>query len=509
MAAIFDSSPASAQVLKARSIRLPAPEKRVDAPDFPAEFQWLNSDKKLALKGELKGRVVVLDFWTFCCINCIHVLPDLSYLEHKYKGKPVTIIGVHSAKFDAESDPKNITPAIQRYRIEHPVLVDVNHQVWNAFTVRSWPTFVVIDSEGRFVGQMAGEGKRELLDEVIDQLLEEGKAKGTLSDKPLETKPTALLQKTGSLAFPGKIAADPKNNRLVISDSNNDRVVIASADGKVQQVIGSGKAGLKDGSFAEAQFFNPQGVAVEGNVIYVADTDNHALRKIDLDAKTVTTLAGTGQQSYDRSGGGKGTAQGLSSPWDVTLLNGKVYIAMAGTHQVWSYDPKTTVSERFAGSGVENIVDGPAADAALAQTSGITSIGDNLYFADSEVSAIRRASSKDGAVDTLIGKGLFEFGFIDGPFESARLQHCLGVVAEGDDKLLVADTYNNALREIDLKSKTIKTLLGGPKSDDLAQPSGVALLNGVAYITDTNHHRVVKFDLKSGKAEPFALEFPK
>jgi len=559
-------------------VRLPAPERRIEALAFPKDFDWLNTDQPLALDKQLKGHVVVLDFWTYCCINCIHVLDDLEYLEKKFSDKPFLVVGVHSNKFETEADAANIRQAIQRYRIAHPVIVDQKHQIWNAYGIRAWPSFVVIDSEGRVAGFTQSEGQRKLLETVVEQLLEEGEKRGTLAEKPFRPKLTALAPSGQPLAFPGKVAVDAATKRLFIADSNHDRILVTDLDGKVQQVIGSGERGLKDGPLAEAQFFGPQGMAIDGQKLYVADTENHALRLVDLDAKTVTTLAGDGERSYDRSGGQRGAAQGLASPWALELHDGKLYIAMAGTHQLWVYDPATQISERFSGSGREDIVDASAERAALAQPSGLAIHDGWLYFADSEVSAIRRSTlghalivrevgarkikaireitgaglkeAKDiadraeahdgvgdpvllmgageapvndaatmlgeagaivetvapGEVQTLIGTGLFHFGHRDGPFRQARLQHPLGVAVLGE-KLLVADTYNSAIRIIDLHTRTIETLK--PSNDyTFDEPAGLCVVDGMIYIADTNHHRVVTMDPQTRVVTPLEITLP-
>ncbi len=498
---------AEAQPIRRKTVNLPAAEGRQAAIDFPANFEWLGTEQKLSLAGNLKGHVVLLDFWTYCCINCLHILPDLEYLEHKYAGKPVMVIGVHSAKFETESKAKNILQAMGRYRIEHPVLVDQEHAVWQNFGIRAWPSFAIIDSQGRVVGQVSGEGKRELLDQVIGALLEEGEKDGTLAKDPLVIKHKPALPGMDQLAYPGKITADPANKRLFISDSNHDRLIAIGPDGKHQMTIGAGVRGFKDGSLAEAQFFNPQGIAVDGDILYVADTDNHAIRKVDLKAGTVTTIIGTGKQTYDPRGGKVGVEQGINSPWDVIVHEGRLLIAMAGQHQLWEHNPKTGVSQAWTGTGGENIIDGFPNEALLAQPSGLAIHGDWLYFADSEVSAVRRARLNNGAVETLIGKGLFVFGFEDGRWNEARLQHALGL-AVLDGKILVADTYNDAIRSIDLESATISTVLGKPDSGDLDEPSGLAVLDGMVYITDTNHHRIVRFDPKSNQATPLDVRVP-
>ncbi|MDH3585220.1 MAG: thioredoxin-like domain-containing protein, partial [Phycisphaerae bacterium] len=490
-------------------LRLPA--RRPPAPAFPAGFDWLNTDAPLDLAGKLKGHVVILDFWTYCCINCIHILPDLKYLEQKYADRPVAIVGVHAAKFTAEAKPANVKQAIGRYRIEHPVVVDRDQKIWDAYGARSWPTLVVIDSRGRLVGRLSGEGHRDLLDRVVGRLLEEGEAQGTLAKRPAALRRRPVVPGPEGLAFPGKVMADPRGKRLVIADSNHDRILLVDPGGKVKQVIGAGAPGFEDGSFAKARFANPQGLAVDGQVIYVADTDNHAIRRIDLAGGRVTTIAGTGRQSRDRRGGAKGREQGLASPWALALDGGRLLIAMAGTHQLWRHDLETGTTGVWVGSGREAILDGPAARAALAQPSGLAVADGWLYFADSEGSAVRRAQLEDGRVETLIGAegqagALFVFGDADGPWARARLQHALGVTALPGGRLAVADTYNNKVRILDLEARSATTLYGG--EGKLDEPAGLTYLDGAIYVADTNNHRIVRLDPKSGKATvvPIRLE---
>lgn len=471
---------------------------RVQAPEFPASFEWLNAKGPLSLGKQLKGQVVVLDFWTYCCINCMHVLPDLEYIEAKYADDPVVVIGVHSAKFDNEREAEQIGKAIARYRIGHPVIVDQEFGLWNLYGVRAWPTLVFIDTAGRIAGAVSGENKRDLIDSVVAELLKEGRENHTLADRPLRLSRLPTDPGQDRLYFPGKIAADPAAGRLAVADSSHNRVLVIDANGKVLYVVGDGKRGLTDGPLGDSRFANPQGLAIHGDEIYVADTDNHALRRIDLAQGRVTTLAGTGKQSYGRSGGRIGTEQGLNSPWGLALHEDKLYIAMAGPHQLWRHDLKTGATAAWAGSGAENIIDGPADQAALAQPSGIAVLDDKVYFADSEVSAVRSAGLANGRVRTLIGQGLFTFGYRDGRWAKALLQHPLGIVAAGDG-LIVADTYNHCIRFIDRSAGTIETLYGG--KGKLDEPGGVAVLNDRIYIADTNNHRIVRYDAKTGQAE--------
>ena len=486
------------------------PNSRVKAPEFPEDFAWVNTDRPLHLNLELSGRVVVLDFWTYCCINCMHVLPDLAYIEDKYQDDPVAVIGVHSAKFDNESDRANIETACYRYNIEHPVIVDENHRIWSEYGVRAWPTLMVIDPEGRVVGSLSGEGNRAILDATISALLKEGREKGTLAPGPPEFKRKGRVPSASGLAFPGKVLADPDGNWLFISDSNHNRIIITKPDGNVVSIAGSGKRGQTDGSFMQAEFNQPQGMAYdnENNLLYVADTENHLIRKLDLNTKTVTTISGTGEQIYDRSGGGIGTDQGLNSPWDLALKEDILYIAMAGPHQIWTLDLKTNVARAWVGSGIENIVDGTGTStAALAQPSGLVIQDDWLYFADSEVSAVRRANLKTRKVETLIGTGLFNFGDRVGAFSKSLLQHPLGVAAH-NGIILVADTYNHRIKRLDLNEETSYQLAGTGNTSlaeetqqqpSLYEPGGLSVAGDILYIADTNHDRVIRYDLVSGE----------
>ncbi len=469
-----------------------------EAPEFPATLQWLNIDRPLSVTKDLRGKVVVLDFWTFCCINCMHIIPDLKKLEAKYPLE-LQVIGVHSAKFLNEKDTNNIREAVLRYEIEHPVINDNRMEVWGTYGVQSWPTIVVIAPNGKVVGGVSGEGNFEILNRVIADLIKKAEIDGTLRRKPIKLVLEKDNRPKSVLAYPGKITADEKSRRLFFTDSNHNRVVVASLTGEILEVIGEGNIGLRDGDYQSAQFFRPQGLAYDSarDTLYVADTENHAIRKIDLTAKRVTTLAGTGKQTRDYPPiGGVGRLAALSSPWDVTIKGATLFIAMAGTHQLWTLNLLTHRADPYAGTARENILDGPLTSANLAQPSGITTDGTKLYFADSEVSAVRMAdASGTGIVSTLIGQGLFEFGDIDGRYPSARLQHPLGVVYR-DGFVYVADTYNHKIKRIDPKTRTVVTVVGtgkrgladGPaRQASLNEPAGLTFAGNKLYIADTNN----------------------
>ncbi len=434
----------------------------VRAPEFPP-LEWLNTDRPLSL-ADLKGKVVLLDFWTYGCINCMHIIPDLKRLEEKY-GDALVVIGVHSAKFRNEGETDNLRQIILRYELEHPVANDRDFLVWRAYGVRAWPTLVLIDPEGRVVGKHAGEQVFEPFDRAIGGLIREFEADGAIDRRPLGL----ALEQSGlpetALSYPGKLLVDAGERRLFIADSNHHRIVVANLDTlRVEQVIGGPEPGFVDGEPAHARFRHPQGMALgpDGRRLYVADTENHAIRLIDLGMESVTTVVGTGRQSREYPGrGGRAPTVDLNSPWDLELIWPFLYVAMAGSHQLWLLSLESGMIEPWVGSGREGIDDGPAQEASLAQPSGLATDGEWLYFTDPEASAIRAASLHDGSVRTLVGTGLFDFGDQDGRGPDARLQHALGIAYRPADGLLyVADTYNDKLKTVDPAGAQVRTLLG-------------------------------------------------
>ncbi|MBV9958738.1 MAG: redoxin domain-containing protein, partial [Acidobacteria bacterium] len=373
-------------------------EGRVRAPELTPNRGWLNTDKPLSLAA-LKGKVVLLDFWTYGCINCIHIIPDLKRLEKKYSNQLV-VIGVHSAKFENEKETDNIRRIIMRYELEHPVVNDADFKVWEAYAVRAWPTQVLIDPAGYVIGSVSGEGNYELLDEAIGKTVEEFRKRGELNEQPL--KLVLERAKVGDLplAFPGKVLADAKSDRLFIADSNHNRLVITKLDGTLTDVIGTGASGSNDGAYDRASFYRPQGLALDGETLYVADTENHLIRRVNLKTKTVETIAGTGQQSreYNKSGAARSVA--LNSPWDLQLVGRTLYIAMAGPHQIWKLDLDRNEVATFAGSGREERQDGTLLMAGFAQPSGLATDGRTLFVSDSEANIIRAIDLKAGTVET-------------------------------------------------------------------------------------------------------------
>lgn len=504
-----------ADVEKTVEVENPFPD-RPNAPSLAGGTAWLNTSGEITMR-DLRGKIVIFDFWTYCCINCMHVLPDLKFLERKYPNELV-VIGVHSPKFDEEHETESIRQAIMRYEIEHPVVNDANKILSRNFRMSSWPTLVLVDPEGKYCGQISGEGHRDFFDQLIGKLIAYHKAKGTLDETPVRFKLERERREPTPLKYPGKILADESGNRLFISDSNHNRIVITTLDGQLLDVIGNGKFAANDGNYSEASFDRPQGMELVGDTLYVADTENHLLRSVNLKSKTVSTLAGTGKQARFRRSRGKLREMALNSPWAIEHVDGTLFIAMAGPHQIWSHDLKSQTIQVFSGSGHEDIIDGAHDEAALAQPSGIISDGNFLYIADSEGSSIRKISVKpDGRVSTVIGTAhlrngrLFSFGDRDGVGTEAQLQHPLGVALH-EGVLYVADSYNQKIKKINLKTRECTSWLGtgkrGTKLDpaEFSEPEGVSIAAGKLYIADTNNHRICVADLKTGQVVALRID---
>ncbi|MEA3501406.1 MAG: thioredoxin-like domain-containing protein [Actinomycetota bacterium] len=477
------------------------------APEFPDGLDWLNVAQPLDLE-TLHGKVVLLDFWTYGCINCIHIIPDLKRLEAEFPNELV-VIGVHSAKFANEGETDNIREVIRRYDLRHPVVNDVSFEVWNSWGVRAWPTVALIDPAGNAVGVHAGEGVYEVVQPVISNLVAEFSATGVLDLAPLPVQLEQDRSPNTVLSYPGKIHADPSSERLFIADTGHHQIVAATDDGTVTAVFGSGLEGFDDGIGTHASFSSPQGLVVDGDTLYVADTNNHAIRQIDLPTGAVTTLVGTGAMGWPPTGGALDDVA-LNSPWALELSGDLLYVANAGTHQIWTIDLKKHTATPSVGSAAEGTANGPLLEATLAQPSGLAFDHEGvLYFADSESSSVRSAAVgvPDGATGLVAGgsANLFEFGDQDGTGTEARFQHPLGI-AWHDGRLLVADTYNSKIKSVDLSTREAVSVFGAESGwsdgpDPLFyEPGGLSVDGNVLWVADTNNHAIRRIDLTTGIA---------
>ena len=463
---------------------------RIRAPELVGRGGWLNTGGQQYELADFRGRFLLIDFWTFCCINCLHVLEELRPIEEKYSDVLV-VVGVHSPKFAHEAEEAAVHSAIERYAVRHPVLDDPDLTTWQAYTARAWPTLTLVDPEGYIVAQYSGEGHAHALDALLTELVPAYDARATLrrASSPYVPPPPPDTV----LRFPAKAIPLPTGEFLVANAGGHDLVVLADDLETVVRRIGTGERGFLDGGPHEAAFREPNGVcalpaevaAEVGYDLVVADTANHALRGVRLATGQVHTLAGNGTQWMQGDGDGA-----LSSPWDVTWYAGQVWVAMAGIHQLWTFDPRSREVRPAAGTTNEGLVDGPLDQAWFAQTSGlaVSHDGSRLWLVDSETSSLRYV--EDGEVHTAVGTGLFDFGLLDGPSAEALFQHPLGVTVLPDGSVAVLDTYNGAVRRFDPAAQTVTTLLTG-----LAEPSGAVVDGETLVVAESAAHQLVRYPL--------------
>jgi thiol-disulfide isomerase/thioredoxin len=448
-------------------------------PDLADSLTWFNS--RPLRKEDFQGKLLVVDFWTYCCINCLHTLPHLKKLEEKYHGKPVLFLGIHSPKFANEKNDDNLRKAILRYEVTHPVVNDPNLSTWKEIGVRAWPTLMLVGPKGNCLFSVSGEGKTHELNLMIEAALEYYQLKQ-------ETLPIqSSTPRTNSfLYFPGKVAVDDRKELLFISDSGNNRIVITTFNGKVVDIL------------ENCDLNHPQGLCYSDEKLFIADTENHLIRCADLKEKTVTTIVGTGVQGFDFKGGKRGVKQSISSPWDLVLRDGILYIAMAGTHQIWTYDLSSDIAANFSGTGQElHLNSEEPMSAAWAQPSGLSLGNDKLYIADSESSSIRCINMKSGKTTTLAGadsnepRDLFCFGDRIGASNQALFQHPLAVLwLEKTNELLIADTYNHKIKSF--KNDVVQNFA----TDGFNEPSGLCFSEkkNLVFVADTNNHRICVID---------------
>lgn len=500
---------------------------QIAAPAFPTGLDWVNVPAPLALE-DLRGKIVLLDFWTYGCINCIHMIPVLHALEEKY-AQELVVIGVHSAKFENEGQTENIREIVQRYDMAHPVINDSEFLVWQTyapFGVNAWPTFAVIDPRGNLLAVQAGEIPYEAFDRVIGGMVEYFDSTGELSREPITVAPEGADDPNSLLRYPGKVLVDAAGDRLFIADSSHHRVIIADLTTyEVLDVIGTGARGFDDGAYTSATFDSPQGMTLtsDGGTLYIADVNNHAIRAVDLAEQTVRTIAGTGE--IGRMPGFAGMLierVPMRSPWDVLLSadDRLLYVAMAGTHQLWVIDLEAKAVIDVVGSGREGMLNDTFEASELAQPSGLHLEGDLLYFADSESSTIRVANVAARTVAVVSGtpdNNLFDFGDIDGELGVSRLQHPLGVTAADDGLLYIADTYNSRIKRIDPATNVTTTVYGTDEagfrdgSSDAAQfhePGGLDYADGKLYVADTNNHAIRVIDLAANTVSTVTFTNP-
>jgi DNA-binding beta-propeller fold protein YncE len=483
----------------------------IHAPELRGEAAWLNTREPLTLRA-LRGKVVLLDFWTSGCINCLHLVPELARLERKYRDELV-VIGVHSPKFDRERDIDHLRRTLDRLGIDHPVVQDDTFRIWHEYTVRAWPTLVLIDPAGYVVASVSGEGHMGQLDDVIGAVIAVFDERGELNREPIAAiVPEAAARvragvETGTLRYPGAVLADAAGGRLFVADTGHHRVLICGLDGAIREVIGSaGVAGFANGSYEDTELDSPQGLALAGGTLFIADRGTHTIRAADLAERRVRTVAGTGEQGAWGSDGGAARETALVSPWGLAVWKGLLFVAMAGVHQIWMIDVARGLAWPYAGTGAEARVDGPIAESAFTQPSGLALSGDAIYVADAEGNIIRRVDlPPKNAVTTIAGGDLFDFGDIDGSGDDVRLQHPAGIATDGA-RVYIADTYNHRVKVLEPAKRTVRNFagVGSPGFADgvgrqiqFDEPGGLSVAGRTLYVADTGNHAIRTVDVET------------
>ncbi len=462
---------------------------RRTAPDFPADLEWVNTGNPPRI-AELRGRVIVLWFWTYDSVNCWNLVPDLRLLAERYHDG-VTVIGVHCPKYPRQRAGESVLAAVNRLGLRHAVAHDCGFRLWRDYAIEAWPSVAVVDAEGRLAAVFAGEGRRDEIDACIAALLDEA----ALHDlRVFESTPPALRPEPRlALAFPGKVLADEKF--LYVADSGHHRVLECRHDGRVMRVFGSGNAGYGDGASAMACFEDPQGLARHGNALYVADRGSHAVRRIDLESGMVSTVLGTGRPGRSRPDGVDALTCALNSPLDLAVIGDDVYVAVAGQNQIWRLDLATGLVSMLVGNGDLGLADGTGDAAKLAQPCGLAVAGRDLVVADSEASAVRIVHVDDGRIETLLGLGLYEFGDATGNREQARLQHPLAVAADKRGTIYIADSYNDSIKLLRRKTGEVRRMRMQYR---LQEVQGLCLAGNLLWIANTNLHEIACVNLTSG-----------
>jgi peroxiredoxin len=464
---------------------------RVVAPELPDTLQWINSAEPPSLAA-LRGRVVLLYFWTFDSVNCTNALADLRFLESKYHDG-LSVIGVHTPKYDYQRQAAPVLKAVNRCHIRHPVANDADFSVWRGYGVQSWPSFAIVDAQGRFAGLLSGEGRRDEADNLVGELLDEAAANDLrvyeASVATVRPEPRMPLQ------FPGKVLATPTT--LWIADSGNNRILECDHNGRILRQLGSGTPGCVDGRNREAQFNNPQGMTIVYDTLYVADAGSHAVRRVLLPAGDVSTIAGTGTLGHDLPAESSDPRQTrMSAPIDVVAFEDKLYIAVSGQHQIWRFDITRNRLGVLAGNGRLGIADGEGVDASFAQPSGLDVFEHQLVVVDAAASAARLVSLTDRQVATLVGAGPYEFGDVSGKRDVARLQNPLGVCVDPRGLAFIADSYNGKIKALNLRSGELRAL---NLPYQLNEPAGISMASNALWIANTNAHEIVRVDLATGQ----------
>ncbi len=459
------------------------------APDLLPSLHWLNAEPQTL--AQHRGRVLALVFWNASSAYCHNLLDELMRLQARFP-LGLSMIGIHQPKFDSELDGRLVLKAANRLGLPFPVANDRAWATWQHYGIQSWPSVALVDTRGRLRQVLAGDHQGGALDAAIAGLIDE------VGGAVMAAGP---VRRSGAeprlpLAFPSGLAVG--ENHLYVADTGHHRILECTHSGRVLREFGTGHGDMVDGPPGDAAFRNPRGLCLVRESLYVADTGNHALRRIRLLDGAVETVLGTGRPGQVREGAHEAGAQlPLNQPWDVIGTLDRLFIAMAGSNQVWEYDLGQAKLKLLAGSGELGILDGPVRNAMFAHPAGLAQVQQTLYVADSATSAIRAIQVTQGQVQTLVGQGLYDFGEQDGQRRDARLQLPLALALDPSSPLLwVVDSYNGSLRRLRLGGGEMTT---HDLPQPLDQPAALAAGAGSLWIANSGAHEVLRYDLGSGK----------
>jgi sugar lactone lactonase YvrE len=459
-----------------------------NAPELPSSLEWLNAPPQSVASH--RGRVLALVFWNAASAYCHTLIGELARLQARY---PVglSIVGIHQPKFDAELLAGRVLKAANALGIAFPVANDRAWTTWQHYGVQSWPSVALVDTRGRLRRMVAGDHQLAELDSAVAALIEEVGGAVMAAEPGRRTGAEPRLP----LSFPSGLAIT--DSHLYVADTGHHRVLECTHAGRVLREFGTGHGDFVDGTFDSAAFLRPRGLCVVRELLYVADTGNHSLRRVRLLDGRVDTVLGSGQAGLVREGSQlPGAALPLNQPWSVIASQERVFIAMAGSNQVWEFDQGQARLKLLAGSGELGIADGPARSAMFAHPAGLAAVQQTLYVVDSATSAIRAIQMAQSQVQTLVGQGLYEFGDHDGLRRDARLQYPLALALDPSTPVLwIADSYNGSLRKLRLGGGEMTTHdLPRP----LDAPAAIVAGAGSLWIANTGAHEVLRYDLASG-----------
>ncbi len=468
-------------------------EKRVV--DLPKSGIWLNAAP--ASLQDLRGRPVVLAFVNGTSVWSMQRVAEVTRWQARNPGR-VHLVVVQVPRFEFEREPQQSLKLLRRQGINAPILLDAQWDAWRRFEVQAWPTLVLLDAAGQEAERLVGavgdlertlNGLCEGLQRPLD---EEG-----FGARELNAEPRLPL------LFPaGLVATD---ERLYVADTGHHRILECTHSGRVLRQFGLGTADLVNGGTGEAAFNRPQGLALVRDVLYVADTGNHALRRINLMSGQVDTLCGNGRAGDPQAGVlEQPWDSALNHPADVAVADNQILIAMAGDNHVWSYDLGSRELRWRAGAGVVEVRDGSGHLAAFAQPCSIVAVQQALYVCDSLGSAVRSVQLRGDLVQTLVGQGPWESGNVDGPRLRARLQYPTAIAMGPDSPMLwIADAGNGALRTLRLGGGDLSTV-NLPRR--LHGPCALAVAAGAIWIAEADGHAVLRFDPLSGELSDVPID---